>query len=255
MTPVETIFFIEVFMLGIITFIYAWQWTKQVDYKDMLVDKYNKLVDEYNQLAGDKNRLYRISRLLLFLYHKHREKHNRGTRKCKTLSNRIKVLESQLSPEAEYIMSEVRRRLHRKAIPGLQVAQLREFIKQYDKLVIKHKRASKHCERLSLKNNKNVIRLIRTHDDMGNLIINHNKSIELLRTIHNHNRFLRYTSNLYKNKWMRATMYLRLFAEYIKYLHYEYSDIAPKYYRKPQRKLKTLEEFVVDLNSRRRYGK
>ena len=97
MTTMEIIFFIEACMLGmgITAFIYALK--KQVNYTDILINKHNELIGEYNQLVRDKNRIHHISRLLLFLYHKHREKHNRGTRKCRELSSRIKVLEPQLS--------------------------------------------------------------------------------------------------------------------------------------------------------------
>lgn len=104
MTTMEIILFIEACILGITAFIYALKWGKQIDYTDMLIDKYNELVGEYSQLVRDKNRIHHIGRLLLFLYHKHREKHNRGTRKCKELSSRIKVLESQLLPDTERIL-------------------------------------------------------------------------------------------------------------------------------------------------------
>ena len=104
MTTMEIIVFIWVLILAIIAYIYAWQWSKQIDCKNTLIKMYNKLVNEYNQLVRDKDRIHNISRLLLFLYHKHREKHNRSTRKCKALSNRIKVLESKLSPDTERIL-------------------------------------------------------------------------------------------------------------------------------------------------------
>lgn len=111
MTTVEIILLIEAVIATTIAYIYAWQWGNAIDDKKALredvlylIDKHNGIVNEYNELVQRSNRTKNICRLLLHLYNKHREKHNRATRKCKELSGRIKELQAIELPTTERIL-------------------------------------------------------------------------------------------------------------------------------------------------------
>ena len=158
--------------------------------------------------------------------------------------------------EGIFVLIESRLNQRYKTIPCSERGQLQWFINEYDrllvkhdKLVAKHKRASKHCERMAKQ-----IQVL--NDSLNSLCNIHNKSVDYYSVISfirlNKMRYMSYHGRMHKNKWQRATAYLKIFAEYIKYLHKAYKEIDPRYYRKPLCNLLNLEEFVETLKKQSR---
>ena len=159
--------------------------------------------------------------------------------------------------EGIFVLIESRLNQRYKTIPCSERGQLQWFINEYDrllvkhdKLVAKHKRASKHCERMA----KQIQVLNGSLNSLCNI---HNESVDYYSVISlirlNKMRYMSYHGRMHKNKWQRATAYLKIFAEYIKYLHKAYKEIDPRYYSKPfPCNLLNLEEFVETLKKQSR---